>query len=65
MYCFFKDNLVAGTERIAYRIRGNPCSLDSLPTSFVNEFSNNEAHSVMSGVTLWPTDRVSPYDRGK
>lgn len=60
-----KDNLVAGVERIAYRIQGNSCPEKSLPDGINNDYDNNEAHSAMAGVVLWPTDQGFQYDTGR
>ena len=59
-----KHNLVAGVRRLAYRIQGNGCSDNSSVAIFNNDYANNEAHSAMCGVGIFPNDRVSPYDRG-
>ena len=59
-----KDNLVAGVQRLAYRIQGNGCSGNSSVSVLNNDYANNEAHSAMCGVAIFPNDRVSPYDRG-
>lgn len=61
---YLKDNLVAGVQRLAYRIQGNGCSDNTSVATVNNEYANNEAHSAMCGVAIFPTDRVSPYDRG-
>lgn len=60
-----KENLVAGVERIAYRIQGNSCPGTSLPDGITNDYENNEAHSAMAGVVLWPQDKGFEYDTGK
>ncbi|CAF4249716.1 unnamed protein product, partial [Rotaria sp. Silwood2] len=57
-----KDNLVAGVERLAYRIQGNSCSGTVLPNDINNDYSNNEVHSAMSGVNIWPMDKGFEYD---
>ncbi|CAF3773857.1 unnamed protein product [Rotaria sp. Silwood1] len=53
------NNLVAGVERLAYRIPGESCGGQDIyiPPNIINEYSNNEAHSAMSGVNLWPSDK--------
>ncbi len=60
-----QDNMVAGVERVAYRIQGDSCRGPGIyiPPNITNEYSNNEAHSAMSGVNLWPTDKGYTYDR--
>ncbi|CAF1327808.1 unnamed protein product [Rotaria sordida] len=60
-----RNNLVAGVERLAYRIPGESCGGQDIyiPPNIINEYSNNEAHSVMSGVNLWPSDKGFTYDR--
>jgi hypothetical protein len=63
MWFSFQNNLVAGVERLAYRIQGNPCPGTQLPGNINNDYSNNEAHSAMSAVNLWPTDRGFVFDR--
>jgi hypothetical protein len=60
-----KNNLVAGVERLAYRIQGNSCPGTVLPGDIINDYSNNEAHSAMSGVNLWPSDSGFVFDQGK
>lgn len=60
-----KENLIAGVERIAYRIQGNSCSNKNLPDEIVNDYENNEAHSAMAGVVLWPQDIGFQYDTSK
>jgi hypothetical protein len=57
--------LVAGVQRIAYRIQGNSCPGTVLPTNIVNNYYNNEAHSVMAGVVMWPGDLGFQYDTSK
>jgi hypothetical protein len=56
-------NLVAGAERVAYRIEGDRCPGAIVPISIYNSYSNNEAYSVMSGVNIWPANRGFIYDR--
>ncbi|CAF3091006.1 unnamed protein product [Rotaria socialis] len=51
-----QNNLVAGVERLAYRIQGNSCPSTVLTVGMNNSYWNNEAHSAMSGVNLWPMD---------
>ena len=68
--CFFplrQNNLVAGVERLAYRIPGQSCGGSDIynPPNITNEYSNNEAHSAMSGVNLWPSDKGFIYDRSR
>lgn len=60
-----KNNFVAGVERLAYRIQGETCGTQNLtiPGGLLNTYANNEAHSVMSGVNLWPADKGFVYDR--
>jgi hypothetical protein len=62
---YLKNNFVAGVERLAYRIQGETCGTQnlSMPSGLINMYANNEAHSVMSGVNLWPTDKGFTYDR--
>ena len=62
-----QDNLVAGVERIAYRIHGESCGGSNIfiPANITNEYSNNEAHAAMSGVNLFPSDPGFTYDRSK
>ncbi len=57
--------MVAGVQRIAYRIQGNSCPGTVLPSGIINNYDNNEAHSTMSGVTMWPTDQGFNYDTSK
>ncbi|CAF3664415.1 unnamed protein product [Rotaria sordida] len=57
-----RDNLIAGVERLAYRIQGNSCSGTILPDDISNDYSNNEVHSAMSGVSIWPKDKGFQYD---
>ncbi|CAF1015901.1 unnamed protein product [Rotaria sp. Silwood1] len=57
-----RDNLVAGVERLAYRIQGNSCSGTVLPNDITNDYSNNEVHSAMSGFNIWPMDKGFEYD---
>ncbi|CAF4657274.1 unnamed protein product [Rotaria sp. Silwood1] len=59
------DNMVAGAERLAYRIQGETCGGPDVfvPLNITNVYSNNEAHSVMSGVNIWPSDKGFIYDR--
>jgi hypothetical protein len=68
--CLFllrQNNLIAGVERLAYRIPGESCGGSDIyiPLNVMNEYSNNEAHSAMSGVSLWPTDKGFIYDRSR
>ncbi|XP_078542271.1 fibrocystin-L [Lissotriton helveticus] len=44
-----QDNIVAGFERVAYRINGEPCSGVS---NLAEEWSNNEAHGGLYGVYM-------------
>ncbi|CAF0745209.1 unnamed protein product [Adineta steineri] len=57
-----KDNLVSGAQRQAYRIQGNSCPGTVLPNDTVNDYDNNEAHSSMAGVNMWPNDQGFNYD---
>jgi hypothetical protein len=59
--------MIAGVERLAYRIQGESCggSGISIPSNITNEYSNNEVHSAMSGVTVWPADKGFTYDRSR
>lgn len=56
---------MAGIERIAYRIQGNGCPLTNPVPWSNNIYANNEAHSAMAGVSIWPSDRGFRADRGK
>nr|ACD54600.1 fibrocystin-like protein [Adineta vaga] len=58
-----KNNLVAGVERVAYRIQGDACSSTLVPTYINNSYSNNEVHSAMVGVSIWPRDKGFFFDR--
>ncbi|CAF0965964.1 unnamed protein product [Rotaria sordida] len=58
-----QNNLVSGVERSAYRIQGEACPSAYIPRYIYNDYSNNEAHSAMSGVSLWPLDKGFSYDR--
>ena len=62
-----QDNLVAGVERLAYRVHGETCGGPTVyvPPNITNEYSNNEAHSAMAGVSIWPSDKGFIYDRSK
>ena len=57
--------MVVGVERLAYRIHGDTCGGPDIyvPPNITNEYSNNEAHSVMSGVNVFPSDKGFIYDR--
>ncbi|CAF2873113.1 unnamed protein product [Rotaria sp. Silwood2] len=57
-----RNNLVAGVQRQAYRIQGNSCPGTVLPAGINNDYDNNEAHSVMACVNMWPLDTSFPYD---
>ena len=57
--------MVAGVQRIAYRIQGNSCPGTVLPANITNDYSNNEAHSTMAGVVIWPQDPGFQYDTSK
>ncbi|CAF3637436.1 unnamed protein product [Rotaria sp. Silwood1] len=57
-----RDNLVSGVQRLSYRIQGNSCPGTILPTGITNDYDNNEAHSAMSGINLWPSDTGFSYD---
>lgn len=50
-----KDNIVSGSERAAYHLMGQPCSTPSAAM-----WSNNEAHSCLTGVGIFPDD--TPVD---
>ncbi|CAF1678009.1 unnamed protein product, partial [Adineta ricciae] len=56
------NNLVAGVERIAYRIQGDACPGTAVPSNITNLYANNEAHSAMAGVAIWPVDPGFSYD---
>jgi hypothetical protein len=56
---------VAGIERIAYLIVGAACDPTIAPSGITNIYENNEAHSVQSGVNMWPNNATFAYDRGK
>ncbi len=62
---FIQDNLVAGVQRIAYRIQGNACPGTVLPSGMLNNYYNNEAHSTMAGVVMWPGDTGFQSDTSK
>jgi hypothetical protein len=64
IFSVLKDNLVAGVERLAYRIQGDACPGTVVPTGINNSYWNNEAHSAMSGVNIWPDDPGFEYDTG-
>ena len=59
--------MVVGVERLAYRIHGETCGGPDIfvPPNITNEYSNNEAHSAMSGVSVFPADKGFIYDRSK
>ncbi|CAF4583415.1 unnamed protein product [Rotaria magnacalcarata] len=57
-----RNNLVAGVERLAYRIQGNSCPGAVLPSYINNDYVNNEVHSAMSGINCWPMDKDFDYD---
>ncbi|CAF1656840.1 unnamed protein product, partial [Adineta ricciae] len=57
------NNLVAGVERLAFRIKGDVCPGVIIPSYINNTHSNNEVHSAMAGVSIWPNDRGSVFDR--
>ncbi|CAF3925163.1 unnamed protein product [Rotaria sp. Silwood2] len=57
-----RDNMVAGVERLAYRIQCDACSGTNIPSNISNDYWNNEAHSAMTGVNIWPTDKGFDYD---
>ncbi|CAF4420988.1 unnamed protein product, partial [Adineta steineri] len=44
------------------RIQGNSCPGTVLPNDTVNDYDNNEAHSSMAGVNMWPNDQGFNYD---
>ena len=56
---------MSGVERLAYRIQGNACSGAVIRGNITNEYDNNEAHSSLSGVNIWPMDKGFEYDTGK
>jgi hypothetical protein len=64
IFSVLQDNLVAGVERLAYRIQGDACPGTVVPAGINNSYSNNEVHSAMSGVNIWPADTGFPYDTG-
>ena len=57
--------MVSGAQRFAYRIQGNACPGTALPNGTLNDYDNNEAHSGMTGVTIWPKDPGFAYDTSK
>lgn len=59
--------MVVGVERLAYRIHGDTCGGPDIyvPPNITNEYSNNEAHSVLSGVNIFPSDKGFIYDRSR
>ena len=57
--------MVSGAQRLCYRIQGNSCPGTVLPSGISNDYDNNEAHSSMSGVNIWPTDLGFDYDTSK
>lgn len=57
--------MVAGVERLAFRIQGNSCPGTILPSDINNDYFNNEIHSAMSGVNIWPKDKGFDYDMSK
>ena len=57
--------MVAGVERLAYRIQGNACPGTGLPSDISNDYANNEVHSAMSGVNIWQMDTGFAYDLSK
>lgn len=56
--------MVAGVERLAYRVQFDACSTANVPSNISNDYWNNEAHSGMSGVNIWPLDKGFDYDTG-
>lgn len=56
---------MSGAQRIAFRIQGNSCPGTALPNNIVNDYNNNEAHSSMVGVAMWPNDPGFAYDPGE
>ena len=56
--------MIAGVERLGYRINGAACVGAPNANGISNDFVNNEVHSAMSGVNVWPQDRGFTYDRG-
>lgn len=64
-FCFdSKNNLVSGVDRVAFRIQGNGCPLTNPVPSANNIYENNEVHSAMAGVSIWPSDKGFYADRG-
>ncbi len=57
--------MVSGVDRLCYRIQGNACPGTVLPTGLLNDYDNNEAHSCMAGISIWPVDTGFPNDTGK
>ena len=49
-------------ERLAFRIKGDVCPGVTIPSYINNTHSNNEVHSAMAGVGIWPDDRGSVFD---
>lgn len=60
-----QDNLVAGVDRLAYRVQGNACPGTVVPSGVDNDYDNNEAHSAASGFNIWPMDKGFEYDTGE
>ncbi|CAM2722167.1 unnamed protein product [Rotaria socialis] len=57
-----RDNMVVGVERLAYRIQCDACSGTNVSINITNDYWNNEAHSAMTGVNIWPLDKGFDYD---
>jgi hypothetical protein len=57
--------LVAGVDRLCYRVQGNACPGTVLPSGISNNYDNNEAHSCLSGVNIWPMDTGFASDTSK
>ncbi len=57
--------MVSGVQRLAYRIQGDACPWTVVPSNITNNYDNNEAHSSMAGVSMWPVDSGFPYDTSK
>lgn len=56
---------MAGVQRLAYRVQGTACPGTTLPSGITNEYDNNEAHSALAGVNLWPEDKGFDFDQSK
>ncbi|XP_013401885.1 LOW QUALITY PROTEIN: fibrocystin-L-like [Lingula anatina] len=51
-----QDNHVAGSERSGFRLTGEKCGSSNDPTVHPLPWSGNVAHSVLTGVLIWPVD---------